>query len=139
MGTMSKAEFFSKIRSLLRRGFMFYLPMQKALEMASRPSENKFNLRLKKEFLCAHCSQYFARKDVAIDHIQEVGELNDWDQIVDFIKNLTCEDPACYQILCKSIKDKAGNIIHEGCHDKKTQEYRRSKKLENDKLKENES
>ena len=50
MGTMSKSEFFSKIRLVLRKGFMFYLPMQEALKRASRPSQSD-NKRIKTEYI----------------------------------------------------------------------------------------
>lgn len=116
MGTLTKSGFFSKIRSVLRGGFRYYKPMMEALKLASRPSQNKSNRRLKTEFLCAICGQWNKRADVQIDHKVECGSLSDWDDVVPFIKRLTAENPDDYQILCKE------------CHIKKTIEYKKNKK-----------
>jgi hypothetical protein len=74
--------------------------MQLALEAASRPSEST-NKRIKKEYQCAKCKKWFKRADVEIDHIEEAGSLNNYDDIVPFIQRLTKEDISSYQILCK--------------------------------------
>lgn len=103
LGTLTESEYFSKIRSALRRTFRYWKPMQEALKQASRPSQNKENKRLKIEYQCAKCGQWFSRKGVEIDHILPAGSLRTYDDIVPFIKNLTTEDIKGYQILC--IKD----------------------------------
>lgn len=115
-GTMSESQFFSKIRSALRQSFRYWKPMHAALELASRSSQSS-NKRLKKEYQCAKCKKWFKRDDVQIDHIEECGSLNKYEDIVPFIIKLTKEDPNAYQILCKQ---------H---HKEKTTEYLNSKKL----------
>lgn len=114
--TWSESEFFSRIRSALRRSFRFWKPMQLALEMASRPSQSE-NKRLKKEYQCAKCGAWRARKEVEIDHIEECGSLNTYEDIVPFIQRLTKEEVSAYQILCK-----------DTCHKEKTQKYKNDKK-----------
>ena len=99
-GTLTESAYFSKIRSTLRNGFRWWLPMQQALKNASRKSQSS-NKRLKFEYKCAHCNQWFARKDVEIDHCTPVGSLKTWEDIVPFIQRLTPEDINAYQILCK--------------------------------------
>jgi hypothetical protein len=99
-GTMTESQYFSKIRSILRSGFRYWKPMQLALEAASRPSQN-INKRIKKEYQCNHCKKWYKRADVEIDHIEEAGSLNNYDDIVPFIQRLTKEDISSYQILCK--------------------------------------
>lgn len=99
-GTMTESQYFSKIRSILRSGFRYYKPMAIALENASRPYKG-LNKRLKKEYQCAKCKEWFPRKEVEIDHLIPCGSLKCYDDIVPFIKNLTQEDPKSYQILCK--------------------------------------
>lgn len=99
-GTMTESQYFSKIRSMLRSGFRYWKPMQLALEKASRPSQST-NKRIKKEYQCAKCKNWFKRADVEIDHIEEAGSLNNYDDIVPFIQRLTKEDISSYQILCK--------------------------------------
>ena len=115
-GTMTESQFFSKIRSSLRQSFRYWKPMQNALELASRPSQS-LNKRLKKEYQCAKCKNWFKRDDVQIDHIEECGSLNKYEDIVPFIIKLTKENPKDYQILCKA---------H---HKEKTNNYLNSKKL----------
>lgn len=115
-GTMTESQYFSKIRSILRSGFRYWKPMQLALETSSRPSEST-NKRIKKEYQCVKCKNWFKRADVEIDHIEEAGSLNNYDDIVPFIQRLTKEDISSYQILCKPD------------HKIKTDEFRKSKKL----------
>jgi hypothetical protein len=99
-GTFTEAMYFQKIRSSLRTGFRFWLPMMQALKAASRPSQSS-NKRLKTEYQCAHCKAWFQRTMVQIDHIVPCGELNSFEDIVPFIKRLTAEDASSYQVLCK--------------------------------------
>lgn len=101
MGTLTEAAFFGKIRSALRNAFRYWKPAQEALNRASRPSQNKTNLRLKKEFQCAECKKWHKRADVEIDHIIECGSLSCYNDIVPFIKRLAPENPNAYQVLCK--------------------------------------
>jgi hypothetical protein len=99
-GTMTESQYFSKIRAILRNGFRYYKPMMIALELASRPSQS-LNRKLKKEYQCNICKRWLKRTDIQIDHVQECGSLNSYEDIVPFIQRLTREDPSAYQILCK--------------------------------------
>ena len=114
--TWTESEYFSKIRSFLRRGFRYWKPMQTALNLASRPSQSD-NKRLKKEYQCNNCKNWFKRDDVEIDHVLECGSLNNYDDIVPFIQRLTKEEVDAYQILCKNV-----------CHKDKTNKYKELKK-----------
>lgn len=99
--TLTESQYFSKVRSGLRNTFRYWKPAQIALERASRPSQSS-NKRIKKEYQCAKCKQWFPRKGVEIDHLEECGRLASYDDIVPFLKRLTKEDPDAYQILCKA-------------------------------------
>jgi len=118
MGTMSKSEFFTKIRQVLRNGFRYYKPLQEALLKARRPSESS-NKKLKWEFICKECQTWHPRKNIEIDHVIPCGSLKDWDDVVPFIQKLCAEDPNMYQVLCKP------------CHKAKTKQERETKKKEN--------
>ena len=100
LNTWTEAKYFSTIRSALRKAFQYYKPMQEALNLASRPYVGSNKLQ-KKEFQCNECKQWFKRTDVQIDHIQELGELRVYSDIVPFIQRLTTENVSDYQILCK--------------------------------------
>jgi len=118
--TMTESQYFSKIRSILRSGFRYWKPMQLALEAASRPSQS-LNKRIKKEYQCNHCKKWYKRADVEIDHIEECGSLQKYEDIVPFIQRLTKENISSYDILCKP------------CHKIKTDNYRQLKKKTNGK------
>ena len=113
-GTMTEAQYHAKIRSALRRAFQWWEPMKLALKMAQRKSQSS-NKRLKFEYKCAECEDWFARKEVHIDHIEGCGSLNSIYDIPLFIQRLTVEDPKAYQILCKK------------CHQNKTNEERKQR------------
>ena len=98
--TLTESMYWSKIRSALRQAFQYWIPMQKALEKASRPSQSK-NKAVKKEYLCKECTYWFQRKEVHIDHIEECGSLKSFDDIQGFIERLTIEDVNGFQVLCK--------------------------------------
>ena len=100
LNTWTEAKYFSTIRSALRKAFQYYKPMQEALNLASRPYVGTNKLQ-KKEFQCNECKQWFKRVDVQIDHIQELGELRSYNDVVPFIQRLTTENVNDYQILCK--------------------------------------
>lgn len=114
-GTLTESQFFSKIRSALRSAFRYWKPMQIALEAASRKSQSK-NKRLKKEYQCNNCKQWFPRKEVEIHHIIPCGSLSNYDDIVPFIKRLAAEGAESYAILCKA------------CHKIETEEYKLNNK-----------
>lgn len=99
-GTWTESQYFSKIRSTLRNAFRYYKTFQQALEKASRPSQSP-NKRLKKEYQCAHCLNWFPRSGVEIDHKIECGSLSCYEDIVPFIQRLAVEDSSLLQILCK--------------------------------------
>jgi hypothetical protein len=99
-GSMTEAEYFSRVRSALRNAFKFWKPMQAVLKKNSRPSQS-LNKKLKTEYQCAACGGWFPRKEVQIDHIVECGSLRTYEDIAPFLQRLTLEDPNAYQILCK--------------------------------------
>lgn len=99
-GTLTESQFWGLIRSALRSKFRYWKPMQLALDKASRPNQSS-NKRLKKEYQCAKCKNWFKRDDVQIDHVIPCGSLKSYDDIQGFIERLTIEDPKGFQILCK--------------------------------------
>lgn len=99
-GTMTEAQFFQRLRHSLRKTFRWWKPMLDALKAASRPSQSA-NKRLKIEYQCAECKQWFPRTQVQIDHKIPCGPLNCYEDVVPFIRNLVVEDVSAFQILCK--------------------------------------
>ena len=100
LNSLSEAEYFSKIRSALRKAFQYWKPGVEALKLASRPYQGTSKLA-KTQYQCAKCNDWFLKKDVAIDHIIPCGSLKNYEDIVPFIERLTTENVSDFQILCK--------------------------------------
>jgi 5-methylcytosine-specific restriction endonuclease McrA len=111
---MTHAEYFSFIRSGLRQKSRRWAPVYLAKQLARRPNESD-NKRLKWEFQCNACKNWFPDKETVVDHIIDCGSLKGYDDLVDFVKRLFCEVDG-FQILCKP------------CHKIKTNEATQSKK-----------
>lgn len=97
-GTMTESEFFSMIRSALRSKSRFWKPRLRALEGARRPSQNK-NRRLKWEFQCAYCEDWFPQTQMEVHHDTPAGELRSLEDLPGFVERLFCEDG--WLCLCK--------------------------------------
>lgn len=115
-GKWTEAMYWQRVRSALRNAFRWWGPAKLALDMASRPYTGT-SKRIKREYQCAHCNQWFDRKDVEIDHSTECGSLSSYEDIAVFLQRLTPEDPNAFQVLCK-----------DKCHKKKTKAYHENKK-----------
>lgn len=97
-GTMTKAQFFSWIRSALRRLSVRWLPKNKALN-AVRVAYTGADKRTKWVYKCQDCAKLFKRKDIECDHIVACGSLLDYGDLAGFVKRLFCEQDG-YRILC---------------------------------------
>lgn len=94
---MTESAFRTKLQSVLRN-IRWWKPPLQALKLAERKSKSD-NKRLKYEYQCNHCKEWFSRKEVAIDHvISVVGEdgFQDWNT---YIERLFTEVDN-YQVLC---------------------------------------
>ena len=110
--TMTEAAYFGMLRSVLRRGFRYWKPIQRT-KLAARIVYNGENKRRKWSYICAKCGGEFDAKGVQVDHIKPVGSLRSLEDLPQFVANLTQEDG--YQVLCKP------------CHKDKTNEERDGK------------
>lgn len=109
-GTWTEAAFFGKLRSCLRRLSMFWKPSLAAIKLAQVSAPGPHGRKWL--FRCASCAGLFMRKEVQIDHVTPVGSLKSLEDLPGFVERLLPEDPAAFQILCKS------------CHNKRTKEQR---------------
>lgn len=110
-GTWSEAKFWGCLRSALRRTYRFWKPAVMALKAARIPMSGPRGRKW--GFICAGCGKAYLRKQVNIDHKEPAGALTDYAHIGPFLKRLTPEDPAAYQVLCTG----AGTCR---CHEAKT-------------------
>ena len=111
-GTMSEAEFWGRIRSLLRGFSMYWKPIVHAKLAARRKSQRKDNKRLKYEYQCAICKEWFKGDEVHVDHIIPAGSLKNGDDLKGFVERLYCEDG--FRVLCIE------------CHKKVTKDAKRT-------------
>jgi 5-methylcytosine-specific restriction endonuclease McrA len=114
-GTQTESQFFSGLRSALRRHYRYWKPLIAAKYKARR--EYKGGGRQKWEYQCNSCDGWFPDKQVEVDHIIPVGSLKTFDDLIPFIERLIPEDSDSFQVLCKE------------CHKKKTAKEREDRKV----------
>lgn len=112
-GTMTESMFWSMIRSSLRQTSRWWKPIAAAKQKAKRKYVGPNKLQ-KWEYQCAHCLNWFKDKEVAVDHVVEVGELRCSQDLPAFVERLFSEDG--FQILC------------DECHSIKSKNYMNSKR-----------
>lgn len=112
--SMTEAQFWGMLRSTLRKRWMFWKPRKYALD-ATRREYKGANKRRKWEYQCNECKEWFDRKSVEVDHKNEAGSLKSYDDLPGFVERLFCEEPECYDVLCKK------------CHRSKTNNQKRKK------------
>ena len=106
-GTWTEARYWSAVRSCLRRGFRHWKPATEAKINARRANQSE-NKRLKWEYLCANCKEWWADRDIQVDHITPVGSLRRLEDLSGFVERLTPEEG--FQVLCKKChKEKTNN------------------------------
>jgi len=107
-GTMTESAFWGFIRSSLRQKSRWWKPIAEAKAKAKRKYKGP-NKRQKFEYLCNVCKEWFADKEINVDHIIPAGTLRCAQDLPGFIERLFCEVDNL-QVLC--------NV----CHNKKTQD-----------------
>lgn len=113
-GTMTESQFWSFIRSSLRNRSRWWKPITQC-KMKSRRSYKGTNKRQKFEYQCKQCTNWFAEKNINVDHIVPVGTLRCADDLPGFVERLFCEADNL-QVLCSK------------CHDKKTADEKNNSK-----------
>ena len=109
--TMTEAAYWGMVRSVLRRGFRYWKPIQRA-KASARIVYNGENKRRKWSYICAKCGGEFDAKGVQVDHIKPVGSLRCLDDLPQFVANLTQEYG--YQVLCKECHKEKTNKERDG-------------------------
>ena len=112
-GKWTEARYWGFIRSALRRAWMRYPVKHQALKEARRNSQSA-NKRLKYEYQCNVCKEWFRGDEVQVDHKKPAGSLRDYKDLPLFVENLFCE-PDNLQVLCKP------------CHKTKTNKERKKR------------
>lgn len=112
-GTMTESMFWSFIRSALRQKSRWWKPITEC-KLKSKRKYKGVNKRQRFEYQCNTCKEWFAEKNVNVDHIFPAGSLNCAQDLPGFVERLFCEVEKL-QILCST------------CHDIKTKEEKEDK------------
>lgn len=94
----TSARYFSFIRSALRRAWSKYPNKFKVLNAAKRRKLHAKG-KQKYEYECASCREFYANKNVQVDHIQSAGTLRDYSDLPSFVSRLFCGVEGL-QVLC---------------------------------------
>lgn len=89
-GSMTESEYWGMIRSSLRNKSRFWKPRTECLKDARRPSQST-NKRIKWEFQCNRCKQWFPQKSVEVHHQEEAGSLTCANDLPLFVERLFTE------------------------------------------------
>ena len=89
-GTMTNAGFWGMIRAALRQKSRWWLPVSECKKLAKRKNQSS-NRRIKFEYQCNICNDWFPEKLTSVDHIEEAGQLNKPDDLPGFVTRLFCE------------------------------------------------
>lgn len=89
-GTLTESAFWSMIRSALRQKSRWWKPIQDAKRAVRRDNQSE-NKRLKYEYQCAICKNWFPEKLIEVDHIIPAGSLRSGDDLKTFVEKLFCE------------------------------------------------
>lgn len=100
----TEARFWQFIRSLLRKGWTRWPPKHNKKKEQRRKSNNP---KLRWEYQCESCLEWFRDKEVEVNHIEEVGSLKKFDDLPRFVERLYVSE-RYLELLCVP------------CHQKKT-------------------
>lgn len=113
-GTMTDAQFFGRLKNLLRAWSIQWKPGEEYLKKKRRL--HKGQGRQTYEYQCERCLKWFSRKEVEKDHIVDVGVPTSFKEFGEMVERLFIEIDGGWQCLCIP------------CHDKKSGVSRRRKK-----------
>lgn len=111
-GTWTEAMLMSRIRSSLRRIWMYYKPRQEAKNLVRKSVKGK---RHKFEYKCCKCDNWFKSNEVEVNHKIPAGSLKSFNDLPSFCDRLFFESPDGYEVACKP------------CHKEETKKQRNIK------------
>lgn len=104
--TETESEHMGKIRSALRRLSRFWKPALAAIDAVRRDYKGT-DKRIKHEYQCSVCKEWYLRSKVHINHVVPCGSLRNYADAPGFLERLFCEDISGYNVLCKEKCHKA--------------------------------
>jgi len=102
-GKWTEGQFWSFIRAVLRNKSRWWIPRLNALKNARR-SNQSVNRRLKWEFQCKTCKNWYPQKNMEVHHTIEAGSLKSAQDLPGFVERLFAETG--WVCLCKTCHKK---------------------------------
>lgn len=90
----------SRIRATLRRLSM-QMPAVRQAKLNARRVYRGPNPRLRYEYQCAHCKDWFPEKEVQVDHTVPAGAMKSFDDVGPFARRLLFCSVDDLAVLCK--------------------------------------
>jgi len=111
-GTLTEAAYWGMIKSCLRRASRWWKPIANVRLKARRNYTGPLK-RLKYEYKCSVCLDYFPATQIQIDHILPVGSLNKAEDLPGVVERLFCEEDNLQAICssCHLIKSRTDNEL----------------------------
>jgi hypothetical protein len=100
METMTESEFWGMFKSMLRSGTKYWKPKLEYLNSKSRPYKGT-NKRIKTEYQCEACNQWYVRAKIEVNHKVPVGGIASFEDIGIVAKKLYLETLVGWEVLCK--------------------------------------
>ena len=99
----------SRIRSTLRR-LSLQMPAARQAKLKVRRLYCGPNRRQRFEYQCAHCREWFAEKEVHVDHIIPAGAMKSFEDVGGFARRLLFCAVDDLAVLCKPDHVKKSNL-----------------------------
>jgi hypothetical protein len=111
-GTFTESQFFSWLRSRLRRMSIYWKPIQQVRKNAQVPyvGENK---RRKFSYKCENCGGLFSAQETSVHHVTECGQLKSFEDLPGFCERLFIEADQGLILICNNCHDKLHNKNQE--------------------------
>ena len=77
------------------------MPAAREAKLAARRAYSGPNLRLRFEYRCAHCGDWFPEKDVQVDHTVPAGSMKSFEDVGSFARRLLLCKVTDLEVLCK--------------------------------------
>lgn len=92
-GEWTEAAFWGFLRSALRQASRRWPPIVRHVwqEDGVRRDSQSENKRLKYEYWCSCCGEWFPKKEIQVEHIEPCGKCSSWEEFRDFGERLFVE------------------------------------------------
>ena len=107
----TEAFFWSFLSNNIRRISGKYPPIREAKKLARRPYQGE-NKRMKWEYQCDECKEWFSDKETVVDHIIPVGKIRSYDDLPRYFELLFCGNDNLH-VLCKACHQVKSNKENE--------------------------